>query len=130
MQEAAGPVPLPEPAAYTHLARWATAIIEVAGLAAIVIGAVVATLAFARDLAAKAVLDDAYRRYRVGLGRSILLGLEFLVAADIIHTVAIEPSFRSVGILAIIVLIRTFLSFTLSAEIEGRLPWRRSGQPH
>lgn len=130
MQEAAGPVPLPEPAAYTHLARWATAIIEVAGLAAIVIGAVVATLAFARDLAAKAVLDDAYRRYRVGLGRSILLGLEFLVAADIIRTVAIEPSFRSVGILAIIVVVRTFLSFALSAEIEGRLPWRRSGQPH
>ncbi|HEX7089971.1 MAG TPA: DUF1622 domain-containing protein [Longimicrobiales bacterium] len=93
------------------------------------IGAAVATFAFVRELAAKAALDDAYRRYRVGLGRSILLGLEFLVAADIIRTVAIEPSFRSVGVLAIIVLIRTFLSFALSAEIEGRLPWRRSGRP-
>ncbi|HEY8470547.1 MAG TPA: DUF1622 domain-containing protein [Longimicrobiales bacterium] len=130
IQEAAGPVPLREPAAYTHVARWATAVIEVAGIAAIVIGAAVATVAFARELAAKAVLDDAYRRYRVGLGRSILLGLEFLIAADIIRTVAIQPSFRSVGVLAIVVLIRTFLSFTLSAEIEGRLPWRRRGQPH
>lgn len=131
MQEAAGQqVPPPEPAAYTHIAPWATAVIEVAGIAAIVIGAAAATLAFARELAAKAVLDDAYRRYRVGLGRSILLGLEFLIAADIIRTVAIEPSFRSVGILAIVVLIRTFLSFALSAEIEGRLPWQRSGQPH
>ncbi len=130
IQEVAGPVSVPQPAAYTLVARWATAVIQVAGIAAIVVGAAVATLAFVRELAAKAVLDDAYRRFRVGLGRSILLGLEFLVAADIIHTVAIEPSFRSVGILAIIVLIRTFLSFTLSAEIEGRLPWRRSGQPH
>ena len=130
IQEAAGPVPLPESAAYTHVARWATAVIEIAGIAAIVIGATVATVAFARELAAKAVLDDAYRRYRVGLGRSILLGLEFLIAADIIRTVAIQPSFRSVGVLAIVVLIRTFLSFTLSAEIEGRVPWRRSAQPH
>jgi len=130
IQEAAGPVTLPQPAADAHVARWATAVIEVAGIAAIVVGAAIATLAFARELAAKAVLDDAYRRYRVGLGRSILLGLEFLIAADIIRTVAIQPSFRSVGVLAIVVLIRTFLSFTLSAEIEGRLPWRRSGQPH
>lgn len=130
IQEAAGPVSLPQPAAYTHVARWATAVIEVAGIAAIVGGAAVATLGFVRELAAKVVFDDAYRRYRVGLGRSILLGLEFLIAADIIRTVAIQPSFRSVGVLAIVVLIRTFLSFTLSAEIEGRLPWRRSGQSH
>lgn len=130
IQEAAGPVTVPQPAAYSLVARWATAVIEVAGVAAIVGGAAVATLGFVRELAAKVVFDDAYRRYRVGLGRSILLGLEFLIAADIIRTVAIQPSFRSVGVLAIVVLIRTFLSFTLSAEIEGRLPWRRSGQSH
>jgi uncharacterized membrane protein len=129
IQEVAGPVSLPQSAAYTDIARWATAVIEVAGIGAIVVGAAIGTIAFVRDLVTKTTLDDAYRRYRVGLGRSILLGLEFLVAADIIHTVAIEPSFRSVGILAIVVLIRTFLSFALSAEIEGRLPWRRSGRP-
>jgi len=129
IQEVAGPISLPQPATYTRIARWATAIIEVAGIVAIVLGAAIATVMFVRNLAASAAVDDAYRRYRVGLGRSILLGLEFLVAADIIRTVAIEPSFRSVGVLAIVVLIRTFLSFALSAEIEGRLPWRRSGQP-
>ena len=64
-----------------------------------------------------------------GLGhctdRAILLGLEFLVAGDIIRTVAISPTFASVGVLAIIVLIRTFLSATLTVEIEGRWPWQR-----
>ena len=129
IQEAAGPVPLPESAAYTHVARWATAIIEVAGLAAIVIGAVVATLAFARDLAAKAVLDDAYRRYRVGLGRSILLGLEFLVAADIVRTVALPPTLNSVAILAALVAVRTFLSWSLVVEMEGHWPWRLRAMP-
>ncbi len=65
----------------------------------------------------------AYQTYRQGIGRAILLGLEILVAADIIRTVAVEPTFQSVGILAIIVLIRTFLSATLELEIEGHWPW-------
>ena len=68
--------------------------------------------------------DDAYRECRQSLGRAILLGLEFLVAGDIIRTVAISPTFGSVGVLAIIVLIRTFLSATLTVEIEGRWPWQ------
>src|SRR5215471_8520273 len=67
---------------------------------------------------------DAYRHCRQNLGRAILLGLEFLVAGDIIRTVAISPSFTSVGVLAIIVVIRTFLSATLTVEIEGRWPWQ------
>ncbi|NYI96980.1 DUF1622 domain-containing protein [Streptomonospora nanhaiensis] len=66
----------------------------------------------------------AYRPYRQGLGRAILLGLELLVAADIIRTVAVAPTFRSVGVLAGIVLIRTFLSFSLEVELEGRWPWQ------
>ncbi len=65
------------------------------------------------------------RAYRRNLGRSILLGLEFLVAADIIKTVAVTPTFTSVGVLAIIVLIRTFLSWSLQLEIEGRWPWQK-----
>ena len=60
------------------------------------------------------------------LGRAILLGLEFLVAGDIINTVAVDPTFRSVGVLAGIVVIRTFLSFSLEIEIQGRFPWARS----
>jgi uncharacterized membrane protein len=59
-------------------------------------------------------------------GRSILLGLEFLVAADIIRTVAVQPSLQNVAVLGLIVLIRTFLSFSLEVEIDGRWPWRRA----
>jgi len=69
--------------------------------------------------------DGVYHRYRRSLGRFILLGLELLVAADIIRTVAIAPTFETVGILGLIVLIRTFLSFTLELEITGRWPWQR-----
>ena len=62
----------------------------------------------------------------LSLGRSILLGLEFLVAADIIRTVAVQPSLQNVAVLGLIVLIRTFLSFSLEVEIDGRWPWRRA----
>ena len=58
------------------------------------------------------------------MGKAILLGLEFLVAADIIRTVAVEPTFTSVGVLAIVVAVRTFLSFTLDVELQGRWPWQ------
>ncbi len=65
-----------------------------------------------------------YRRTRSLLGRSILLGLEVLVAADLIRTVAVDPSLENVGVLGLIVLIRTFLSFSLDVEIDGKLPWK------
>jgi uncharacterized membrane protein len=65
-----------------------------------------------------------YRRFREQLGRTILLGLELLVVGDIVRTVATEPSLMSVGILAVIVLIRTFLSFSLQVELTGRWPWQ------
>ena len=66
-----------------------------------------------------------YRGYRRRVGRSILLGLEFLVAGDIIRTVAVAPTYKSVGVLAVIVGIRTFLSFSLELEITGRWPWQK-----
>ena len=69
--------------------------------------------------------DVPESRKRSDLGRAILLGLEFLVAADIINTVAIEPTLESIAVLAAIVLVRTFLSFALEAEIEGHWPWQR-----
>jgi uncharacterized membrane protein len=76
---------------------------------------------------------DRYRALRQRLGRAILLGLELLVAADIIRTVAVTPTFTSAGVLGIIVVIRTFLSFSLEVELEGRWPWqpksRRSADP-
>ena len=97
-------------------------VIDAVGVAIIVGGVVLATTLITRS---GADWDQRFREYRRGVGRSILLGLEFLVAADIIRTVAISPTFRGVGVLAIIVLIRTFLSFTLELEIEGRWPWQR-----
>lgn len=102
--------------------------IDIAGIVVIVAGIAIATVVFLRYLRRTDDPPDAYTRYRRGIGRAILLGLEFLVAADIIRTVAIEPTLRNVGVLAIIVLIRTFLSLELEMEIEGRWPWQRAGR--
>ncbi|MDP9367015.1 MAG: DUF1622 domain-containing protein [Chloroflexota bacterium] len=100
-------------------------VMEGAGIAIIVIGAAVATVLFLYQMRHGGPVDAAFRLYRRSLGRAILLGLEFLVAGDIISTVAIEPTFRSLGILAIIVAIRTFLSTELELEIERRWPWQQ-----
>lgn len=97
--------------------------IEAAGVGVIVFGALFALLQALGRLRSPAVGADAYQEFRQKLGRAILLGLELLVAADIIGTVAVEPTVRNVLILALIVLIRTFLSISLSVEIEGRWPW-------
>ena len=97
---------------------------DAAGVGAIVIGAVFA--AGAAGLRIRRRQPDVYRLFRQQLGRSILLGLELLVAADIIRTVAVRPSLGSVGVLAGIVLIRTFLSFSLELEITGRWPWQKT----
>jgi uncharacterized membrane protein len=70
-----------------------------------------------------------YDQYKIRIGRSLLLGLEVLVAADIVKTIAIELTFTSLGLLAGLVLVRTFLSWTLVLEIEGRWPWRRELLP-
>ena len=88
----------------------------------------IATALLFRDWRREGTFAPAYKAYRRNLGRGILLGLEFLVIADIIGTVAIEPTFRNLGVLGLIVLIRSFLSFSLEVEIEGKLPWKQSAQ--
>ena len=98
--------------------------VEAAGVAAIVLGIAVATVRYGTHLRRNLDASQAYRLYRQGLGRALLLGLELLVAADIIRTVATSPTYHGVGILAAIVLIRTFLRFELELEIEGRWPWQ------
>ena len=110
----------------TIIVEFAVLITEAAGIAAILVGAIIATFLFFRRTIGGAELQQAYRQYRQGLGQAILLGLELLVAADIINTVALEPTLRSVAILGGVVLIRTFLSFALEVELEGRWPWRRA----
>lgn len=102
--------------------------IEVIGVAIIVIGALLASLLFLRRGFGHRDWAKAYQRFRADLGRGILLGLEFLVAGDIIGTVAVAPTFESLGVLAAIVLIRTFLSFSLEVEIDGRWPWQKRSQ--
>ena len=97
-------------------------VIDGAGVIVIVVGLIVALL---KSLLAGGRSADPFRQLRQDLGRGILLGLEFLVAADIIRTVAVTPTLQSVGVLGLIVLIRTFLSMALQVEVEGRLPWQR-----
>ena len=105
--------------------RWielAAGAVEGAGVAVIVGGIMLVTLV----LSARGWRDRqgvGYRDLRRGIGRAILLGLELLVAADIIRSVAITPTFATVGVLGLLVVVRTVLSFSL--EVEGRWPWQR-----
>ncbi|MGW1728930.1 DUF1622 domain-containing protein [Streptomyces sp. NPDC002306] len=97
--------------------------VDAAGVFIIVVGTFLATVLAAIRLTRRQM--GVYRSYRRRVGRSILLGLEFLVAGDIIRTVAVAPTYESVGVLALIVAIRTFLSFSLELEITGRWPWQK-----
>jgi uncharacterized membrane protein len=100
--------------------------IDALGVAAIVAGLVFAIVRFATSARRpRPVANDPYRTFRQDIGRGILLGLEFLVAADIIRTVAVAPTVQNVLVLGLIVLIRTFLSMALQVELEGRWPWQR-----
>jgi uncharacterized membrane protein len=99
---------------------------EIAGVVLIVGGLVIATVRYA--LVRRAAAASPYQRYRQDLGRAILLGLEVLVAADIVRTVAFTPTMDSVLVLAMIVAIRTFLSWSLALELEGRWPWQRGAE--
>ena len=103
----------------------ASLVIEIAGIGVMVLGFVVAGILAVVDLR-RGGADDAYRSSRQRIGKAILLGLELLVAADILRTVSESPTLHQVGILAAIVAVRTFLSFTLEIELTGQLPWRRS----
>jgi uncharacterized membrane protein len=100
---------------------------EVAGVAILVVGTL---LAFAS--AALGLRRDggrtAYQRARQGVGRAILLGLEVLIIADIVLTITVDQTLDSALTLGLIVLVRTFLSFSLEIELEGALPWRRGSR--
>ena len=106
-------------------AEWCAAAVEAVGIGVIVVMAAYALLFAAVGIVRGGGADAVFHDVRQRLGRGILLGLEFLVAADIIHTVAVELTFRTVGVLAVIVAIRTFLSFTLEVELTGKWPWQQ-----
>ena len=107
----------------TQIAHDVAKAIELIGIAIIALGAAINLALFAR--ASLDRKETALADLRSNFGRSILLGLEFLIAADIINTVAVTPTMESVLVLGAIVLIRTFLSFSLELEIDGRWPWQR-----
>ena len=108
---------------YRELMDWIGTAIDAIGVLLIVVGALIATWRFLfRRQEGRA---KSYKVYRQDLGRAILLGLEFLVAGDIIRTVVVSPTLDNVLVLGLIVLIRTFLSMALQLEVEGRWPWQR-----
>src|SRR5436190_4094144 len=98
---------------------------EIVGVAVLVVGFVLALAMAARERARTGSGRTAYRVLRNYFGWSVLLGLEILVAADLIRTVAVQPTLENVAVLGLIVLIRTILSFSLEVEIQGAWPWRR-----
>ena len=108
---------------FTQVISIAGYVIEAVGVLVVVAGSCLSSLAFVRSYR---TLPEgvAYKSYRRQLGRSIILGLEFLIAGDIIRTVVVADTFENVAILGLIILIRTFLSVTLHLEIEGRWPWQ------
>ena len=97
--------------------------VEILGVATLLIGLAAALVGGTQRLLGGETPYEAYRIVRTVFARTILLGLEFLVAADIIRTVAVQPSLENVAVLGLIVLIRTFLSFSLEVELDGRWPW-------
>jgi uncharacterized membrane protein len=99
---------------------------EVLGTLVLVVGAVAAPWTAGAVWRRTHMGNASYRTLREMFGAALLLGLEVLVAADLIRTVAVTPTLEGVGVLGLIVLIRTFLSFSLEIEIEGVPPWRRA----
>ena len=99
--------------------------VEAVGAGIMVFGGLVSLIAFLRDAAVDGKRQGSYDRLRRNLGRCILLGLEVLIVADIVRTIVVDPTFESVTVLGIIVLIRILLSFSLEVEMDGTWPWDR-----
>lgn len=106
------------------IAEWCSAVIQLLGVFIIAAFVLYALAYGVVRLFRSSKADHLFHQVRNRVGRGVLLGLELLVAADIINTVVVELNFRTVGVLAIIVLIRTFLSFTLEVELTGNWPWQ------
>ena len=103
--------------------------VELAGIVLLLVGLSLAIARFLYQAVRDVDKTEAYRGFRQQLGRTLLLTLEFLIASDIIYTIAVEPSFVSLGMLGLLVLIRTFLSFSLEVELSGRWPWQGEATP-
>ncbi len=109
---------------FTEIISIAGSTIEAVGVLVVILGSCISSTVFVRTFR-NLPEGVAYKTYRRQLGRSIILGLEFLIAGDIIRTVVVSYSLQNVAILGLIILIRTFLSVTLHLEVEGRWPWQK-----
>jgi len=112
---------------FTEIISYAGYAIETVGVFVVILGSIYCSLVYIRSFR-QLPEGVAYQNLRRQLGRSIILGLEFLIAGDIIRTVIVDANLENVIVLAIIVIIRTFLSMTLHLEIEGRWPWQADQQ--
>lgn len=112
---------------FTEIISFAGYAIEAVGVLVVLIGSCIATIVFIRSFR-QLPEGVAYRTYRRQLGRSIILGLEFLIAGDIIRTVVVSATLENIASLGLIILIRSFLSITLHLEVEGRWPWQSEKQ--
>ncbi|SNX29292.1 Uncharacterized membrane protein [Polynucleobacter meluiroseus] len=101
-------------------------ILDALGVAIVSLGVFWGLFGFLRDMAQKKPIDELYKTFRNQIIRALLLGLEILVASDIIRTVAISPTLMSVAILGAIITLRCFLSWSLTLEATGRWPWQKS----
>ena len=108
---------------FTEIISYAGYAIETVGVFVVILGSMYSSLVYIRTFR-KLPDGVAYQNLRRQLGRSIILGLEFLIAGDIIRTVIVDATLENVVVLGIIVIIRTFLSMTLHLEVEGRWPWQ------
>jgi uncharacterized membrane protein len=110
--------------------EWAALAIELLAVSVIIVGVVLVVVRFGTIRYVFQLGDPgALARYKQQLGRPLLLGLELLVAADVIRTVALEPTLANVAVLGLLVLVRTALSWSLSVEMEGRWPWQAGKGP-
>lgn len=105
--------------------EYLTLALEFASAGIIVFGILFSVVFAVIKLIKKSGKDKIYQSFRIMVGRCILLGLELLIAADIIRSLALQLTLQSVGLLGIIVLVRTFLSFSLEVEMNGRWPWQK-----
>jgi uncharacterized membrane protein len=112
---------------FTDIISYAGYAIETVGVFVVILGSIFSSVVFVRSFR-QLPEGIAYQNLRRQLGRSIILGLEFLIAGDIIRTVIVDATLENVAVLGIIVLIRTFLSLTLHLEVEGRWPWQTEQQ--
>ncbi|MFR9804841.1 DUF1622 domain-containing protein [Pseudonocardia sp. RS010] len=109
-----------------RLMEGAAVIFEVLGAAVLVVGILWSVVLSARVWRSTRRGRDGYQTLRETFGGTLLLAIEVLVAADLLRTIAVEPTLQNIAILGLIVVIRTFLSFSLEIEIEGVPPWRRA----